>query len=97
LNRLTAVTDPLVQTTSYTYSLANQLTQIRYADSNTIMGRLIKSIDPSEQAETYVYDANSNLIQHVDRKGQTQTNGYNKMEPKVIFQVGQFGRRFSVN
>ncbi|MBW7477853.1 hypothetical protein K0T92_24390, partial [Paenibacillus oenotherae] len=80
---MTGVTDPKNDTTSYAYSLAGHLKEIRYPDANTTqkrydqLGRLIKQTDAMGQVEKSFYDANSNVVRTMDQKGQTFTFQYN--------------------
>lgn len=82
MGRLTAVTNALNETTTYSYSLANQLIRVQYPDGNGLgkaydeMGRLIRRTDPSGKTDTYFYDAASNLTKKTDRMGQSTTYAY---------------------
>ncbi|MEW9713025.1 type IV secretion protein Rhs, partial [Paenibacillus sp. SI92] len=81
--RLTSVEDANQKKTAYSYGLANQITQVQYADGNQVqkqydeMGRMIWKKDPSGLIDKYYYDGNSNLIKQVDRKGQNLEYQYN--------------------
>ncbi|CAH1217420.1 hypothetical protein PAECIP111893_04275 [Paenibacillus plantiphilus] len=83
LGRLTSVTDPKNDTTSYTYSLAGFLKEIRYPDATTTqkrydqLGRLVRQTDTLGQFEKMYYDKNSNLVTTVDQKGQVFHYQYN--------------------
>ncbi|WP_270170225.1 RHS repeat-associated core domain-containing protein [Paenibacillus sp. SYP-B4298] len=86
LGRTQSVKDALQKEYSYTYALAGPMTAIIYPDGNKIrkqydeLGRLIKQTNELGQIDKYFYDANGNVIEHIDRKGQSFTYSYNNRD-----------------
>ncbi|WP_176835548.1 MULTISPECIES: RHS repeat protein [unclassified Paenibacillus] len=82
MGRVKSVLNGMQEKTSYTYSLAGQLTKVHYPDGNELtkhydeMGRLIRRVDPAGQAERYYYDHNSNMTKKIDRNGYETTYVY---------------------
>ncbi|MBW7453393.1 RHS repeat protein [Paenibacillus sepulcri] len=95
LGRLTKVTNPKQESTSYFYSLAGNLKTILYPDGRSIhkqadqLGRLIKETDQTGQVEKSYYDANDNIERSVDKKGQLFTYQYNNRN-LLIFKNSPF-------
>ncbi|WP_240416786.1 S8 family serine peptidase [Paenibacillus periandrae] len=80
---LLSVTNPLLETTRYTYSMAGQLTELQYPDGNKLkkqydeLGRVIRTIDPMQLQHVYEYDGNGQMTRHQDPKGQVFKQTYN--------------------
>ncbi len=84
LGQLIKVKDALNKEYVYSYSLAGNITGVRYPDQAQTakqydeLGRLLRQVNELGQADTYSYDANGNVISHTDRKDQVFTQEYNQ-------------------
>ena len=82
MGRLTEVTDPLGNTTTYTYDALDHLLTTTDASSNVttlaydLRGRKTSMTDPDMGAWSYSYNALGELVSQSDAKGQTTTMAY---------------------
>ncbi len=89
-NRLTAVIDPLDNSSTYTYFPEDALsgtedTNHRWTYFNyDAFDRLTDVWYADASHRSFTYDANGNLITSTDAKGQTITSGYDELDREVL-------------